>query len=188
MRKIKQFSFFTLFLAALLLGDGSMTVNAVPEEETPQGKPAPAHHTTNGFRNIYDHPEHGFANFLRWKSGRVPDEEPAIPPAQMLPYAPDIVAPDYQRIDHPDPAKRQITWIGHATFLIQVDGINILTDPIYNSRSTPLGIGFERKSPPGIPFDRLPPIHAVLISHNHYDHLDERGCPAGGFLPGDEIR
>ncbi|MDP2855060.1 MAG: MBL fold metallo-hydrolase [Smithellaceae bacterium] len=172
MRKIKRFSFFTLFLAALLVGDGSMTVNAVHEEGTTQGKQQLAHHTTNGFRNIYDYPEHGFASFLRWKLGRAPDEGPAIIPVQKIPYAPDIVAPDYQRIDHPNPAKIQITWIGHATFLIQVEGINILTDPVFNNKASPLGIGFERKSPPGIPFDRLPPIHAVLLSHNHYDHLD----------------
>jgi N-acyl-phosphatidylethanolamine-hydrolysing phospholipase D len=172
MRKIKQFSIFIIFLAAFLVGGGSMTVNAVVEQGTPQGKYPPVHHTLNGFQNIYQYPEHGFADFLRWKLGFVPDEELAITHAQMIPYVPDIVAPDYQRIDHPDPAKIQITWIGHSTFLIQVEGVNILTDPIYNSRSSPLGIGFERRSPPGIPFDRLPPIHAVLISHNHYDHLD----------------
>ncbi|KAF0155846.1 MAG: Zn-dependent hydrolase [Syntrophaceae bacterium] len=102
----------------------------------------------------------------------MPDEEPAIIPVQKIPYVPDIVAPDYQRIDHPDPAKIQITWIGHATFLIQLEGINILTDPIFNNKASPLGLGFERKSPPGIPVDHLPPIHAVLLSHNHYDHLD----------------
>lgn len=172
MRKIKQFSFFTLFFAALLVGGGSMTVNAVVGEGTPQGKQLPVHHTINGFQNIYNYPEHGFASFLRWKLRRAPDEGPAITPAQIIPYVPDIVAPDYQRIDHPNPAKIQITWIGHATFLIQVEGINILTDPIFNNKASPLGIGFERKSPPGIPFDHLPPIHAVIISHNHYDHLD----------------
>ncbi len=171
MRTIKRHVIFILFLAALLAG-GSLTVNAAQVAETPQQKKTPAHHTLDGFRNIYQYPEHGFADFLRWKLGRVPDEQPAIPPAQIIPYVPDIVAPDYRRIDHPDPAKIQVTWIGHSTFLIQVEGINILTDPIFNSRSSPLGIGFARRSPPGIPFDRLPPIHAVLISHNHYDHLD----------------
>jgi N-acyl-phosphatidylethanolamine-hydrolysing phospholipase D len=162
-----------IFLAALLVGGCSMTGNTVVEEGALQGKQQPAHHTKNGFRNIYDNTEHGLADYLRWKLGYLPDEEPAITHAQMIPYAPDIVAPDYQLIYHPDPAKIQITWIGHATFLIQVEGINILTDPIFSGRSSPVGgIGFKRKSPPGIPFDRLPPIHAVLISHNHYDHLD----------------
>ena len=172
MRRTKPFLIFIILLAALFAGGASMTVSAVVGEATPPGKQPPAHHTTNGFRNIYDYPEHGFASFLRWKLGRTPNEEPVITPAQMIPYVPDIVAPDYRLIYHPDPSKIQITWIGHSTFLIQVEGINILTDPIFNSKSSPLGIGFERKSPPGIPFDRLPPIHAVLISHNHYDHLD----------------
>ena len=188
MRKIEQHLVFILFLATLLIGGGSLTVNAVVGEGTPQEKQRTAHHTINGFRNIYDHPEHGFADFLHWKSGHVPNEEAAIPQNQMIPYVPDIVAPDYQLIDHPDPAKIQITWIGQSTFLIQVEGINILTDPIFNSRSTPLGMGFKRKSPPGIPFDRLPPIHAVLISHNHYDHLDlftvkKLGNPQKYFVP-----
>jgi N-acyl-phosphatidylethanolamine-hydrolysing phospholipase D len=173
MRKIKQASILIIFLAALLVGCGSMAVNAVVEEGTPQGKNPPAHHTINGFRNIYHYPEHGFASFLRWKLGLVPDEENAITHAQMIPYVPDVVAPDYQRINYPDPAKIQITWIGNATFLIQVDGINILTDPVFSGRLAPVGgIGLKRRSPPGIPFDRLPPINAVLISHNHYDHLE----------------
>ena len=172
MRTIKQLSIFIIIFAALLAGGGLMIVNAAAGEGAPQGKQTPDHHTANGFRNIYHYPEHGFASFLCWKLRRTHNEEPAIPPAQIMPYVPDTAAPDYQLIDHPDPAKIQITWIGHATFLIQTEGINILTDPIFNRRSTPLDIGFERKSPPGIPFDRLPPIHVVLISHNHYDHLD----------------
>ncbi|MGB5216892.1 MAG: MBL fold metallo-hydrolase [Smithella sp.] len=173
MRRIKQFNIYFIFLAALVVGGGSLTVNAVVAEGLPQEKQPPAHHTINGFRNIYHNTENGLADYLRWKFGIVTDEEPAMTLAQMIPYAPDIVAPDYQRIHHPDPDKIQITWIGHSTFLIQVAGINILTDPVFNSRLSPVrGIGFKRRSPPGIPLDRLPPIHAVLISHNHYDHLD----------------
>jgi N-acyl-phosphatidylethanolamine-hydrolysing phospholipase D len=173
MKKIKQFSIFIIFLSALLVGGSSLAVNTVVEKGTPQGLLPPAHHTKNGFRNIYYNTEPGLADYLRWKLRRIPDEEPAITPAQRIPYAPDIVAPDYQRIYHPDPDKIQITWIGHATFLIQVEGINVLTDPVFSSRLSPFsGFGHKRFSPPGIPFDRLPPIHAVLISHNHYDHLD----------------
>jgi len=114
MRKIEQFSIFIIVIAALLIGGCSTTGNTVVEKGKPQG--APAHHTKDGFRNIYDNTEHGLADYLRWKLGYLPDEEPAITPAQMIPYAPDIVAPDYQLIYHPDPAKIQITWIGHATF------------------------------------------------------------------------
>lgn len=67
----------------------------------------------------------------------------------------------------------RITYINHATTLIQMDGINILTDPIYSDRASPLSFaGPKRIRAPGIPLDELPPIDVILISHNHYDHLD----------------
>jgi L-ascorbate metabolism protein UlaG (beta-lactamase superfamily) len=62
----------------------------------------------------------------------------------------------------------RITWIGHATFLIQIAGLNIITDPIF-SHASPL---YRRIIPPGISLTDLPPIHFVLISHNHRDHMD----------------
>lgn len=67
-----------------------------------------------------------------------------------------------------------ITYINHATFLIQVDGVNILTDPVFSERASPFTwIGPKRVHAPGVPLQDLPPIDVVLISHNHYDHLDE---------------
>jgi L-ascorbate metabolism protein UlaG (beta-lactamase superfamily) len=67
----------------------------------------------------------------------------------------------------------RITFINHATTLIQMDGINILTDPIWSDRCSPVSwAGPKRHRSPGIRFEDLPPIDAVLISHNHYDHLD----------------
>ena len=66
-----------------------------------------------------------------------------------------------------------VTFVNHATFLIQVDGLNILTDPIWSRRASPYSwVGPKRMRPPGIRFNDLPPIDLVLISHNHYDHLD----------------
>jgi len=66
-----------------------------------------------------------------------------------------------------------LTWIGHATLLIQLDGVNVLTDPIWSERASPIAFaGPRRLTAPGVRFDDLPPIHAVVISHNHYDHLD----------------
>ena len=66
-----------------------------------------------------------------------------------------------------------VTWIGHASVLIQTQGLNILTDPVYAQRAGPLGFGPGRVAAPGIAFDDLPRIDLVLVSHNHYDHLDQ---------------
>jgi L-ascorbate metabolism protein UlaG (beta-lactamase superfamily) len=69
----------------------------------------------------------------------------------------------------------RVTFINHATFLLQIDGLNILTDPIWSYRASPYQwIGPKRMREPGIAFENLPAIDAVLISHNHYDHLDIR--------------
>lgn len=64
------------------------------------------------------------------------------------------------------------TWVGHASVLVQTQGINILTDPVWSARAGPFGIGPRRVTAPGIAFDDLPRIDVVLISHNHYDHMD----------------
>ena len=66
-----------------------------------------------------------------------------------------------------------VTWVGHSTFLVQLDGVNILTDPNWGERASPVGFaGPRRLVAPGLAFADLPPIHAVVISHDHYDHLD----------------
>lgn len=69
--------------------------------------------------------------------------------------------------------KFSVTFVNHATVLIQVAGINILTDPIWSQRCSPVSFfGPKRIREPGISFDDLPPIDIIIISHNHYDHLD----------------
>ena len=66
-----------------------------------------------------------------------------------------------------------ITWIGHATLLLQLDGLTILTDPHWSERASPVSWGGPRRlSPPGMAFENLPRIDAVVLSHDHYDHLD----------------
>ncbi|MDB5701389.1 MAG: Zn-dependent hydrolase [Sphingomonadales bacterium] len=64
-----------------------------------------------------------------------------------------------------------VTWIGHATVLIQTQGLNILTDPIWAERSGPYGFGPKRATEPGVRFVDLPRIDVVLVSHDHYDHM-----------------
>ena len=67
----------------------------------------------------------------------------------------------------------RVTWIGHATVLVQTQGLNILTDPIWSERASPFSFaGPRRVRAPGVRFEDLPRIDLVLVSHNHYDHMD----------------
>ncbi len=67
----------------------------------------------------------------------------------------------------------RVTMIGHATVLIQTAGLNVLTDPVWSTRASPLSfVGPARVTPPALPIEALPRIDVVLISHNHFDHLD----------------
>jgi L-ascorbate metabolism protein UlaG (beta-lactamase superfamily) len=105
----------------------------------------------------------GIADLLRWQRTRergvwrdYADEPPGPPPPRRV-----------------GPGQLRVTFVNHATTLIQADGLNVLTDPIWSERPSPLSwIGPRRVRPPGIRFEDLPPIDAVLISHDHYDHLD----------------
>jgi L-ascorbate metabolism protein UlaG (beta-lactamase superfamily) len=86
-----------------------------------------------------------------------------------------------------------VTFVGHSTFLIQASGINVLIDPVYANRASPVSFaGPRRVRAPGVRFDDLPPISLVLLSHNHYDHcdvgtlklLEQRFHPAAVTPPG----
>jgi N-acyl-phosphatidylethanolamine-hydrolysing phospholipase D len=72
-----------------------------------------------------------------------------------------------------------VTFIGHASVLVQAGGLNMLTDPMFSERASPFSfIGPKRAQPPGLSLAQLPHIDLVLISHNHYDHLDEASVTA----------
>ena len=67
----------------------------------------------------------------------------------------------------------RVTWLGHSTLLVELDGVRVLVDPVWGERASPWSsVGPARFLPPFIPLQDLPPIDAVLISHDHYDHLD----------------
>jgi len=130
----------------------------------------PAHHTDTGFRNLYIEPlQGGMLTFLRMRY--FGDEEWADYAATADRVA--RVEPSLDRILAPG-GRPQVTWIGHATVLVQYQGINVLTDPIFSARASPFSfMGPKRSAPPALGINQLPPIDFVLISHDHYDHLDE---------------
>ena len=70
-------------------------------------------------------------------------------------------------------SEMRVTWIGHATVLVQTQGLNILTDPVWSERTSPFSfVGPTRVRAPGVRFEDLPKIDLVVVSHNHYDHMD----------------
>jgi L-ascorbate metabolism protein UlaG (beta-lactamase superfamily) len=112
------------------------------------------------FHNLV--PRHnGFGALLRWMLTR-----------HRGPWHRQLVAKPGPR--PPRSSERlRITFVNHSTFLLQVNGINVLTDPIWSERASPVSwAGPRRFRPPGIRFEDLPPIDYVLLSHDHYDHMD----------------
>jgi N-acyl-phosphatidylethanolamine-hydrolysing phospholipase D len=119
------------------------------------------------FRNNYPHPSKG--GFWTWQWERLNGSEAPAPPGgwQFPAVKPDVAFLKANR------TQTTVTWIGHATFLVQSGGLNFLTDPHLPERASPLSwYGPRRLAPPPLSFDELPHIDAVLVSHNHYDHLD----------------
>lgn len=111
-----------------------------------------------------DHPptDHGLRDLLRWRLG-----ESHAPWTHVPATTPAHPAPREQALT--------VTLVGHASVLIQFDGLNLLVDPVWSERASPLRFaGPKRWNPPAIALDALPPIDAVLVTHNHYDHLDLR--------------
>lgn len=128
---------------------------------------APPHHTPEGFRNNYPHDPK--ASFFLWKWEQMRHGVPQAPPGGWrTPSMPvDLSALQERR------ANPSVTWLGHAAFLVQVAGLNLLMDPHFSERASPVAFAGPRRIVP-LPIDipRLPKIDVVLTSHNHYDHLD----------------
>lgn len=106
----------------------------------------------------------GFRAFWQWQTR----EKSAVWPKAFP--SPHAGAKPQARIDGDS---LHVTMIGHASLLIQVAGLNILSDPVWSERASPVSfIGPRRHNPPGVALADLPPIDVVLVTHNHYDHLD----------------
>ncbi|MES2729767.1 MAG: MBL fold metallo-hydrolase [Pseudomonadota bacterium] len=133
----------------------------------PHYNPSKAHHTPTGFKNTYPEPERAEGSFWAWRYNAWKEGLPK-PPAHPI----TGVTPDLAYIQN-NKTETAVSWVGHATLLYQIDGVNILTDPVFSDRASPLSfIGPKRHQPPGIALKDLPHIDVVVISHNHYEHLD----------------
>ncbi|WP_338554836.1 MBL fold metallo-hydrolase [Paenibacillus sp. KS-LC4] len=103
-----------------------------------------------------------FKQFQRWRSERSNKIK-----SKDYSYTVPNVAPDLHYLHH-NRKHPSVTWVGHSTFLIQMAGLNIVTDPVWSGN-----MAFEKRlAPPGIPISDMPPVDVVLISHSHYDHLN----------------
>jgi L-ascorbate metabolism protein UlaG (beta-lactamase superfamily) len=107
--------------------------------------------------------ERGLGEILRWRMGERRALWPKRFPSPLADRPPARV----------EGGALRVVRIGHASFLVQTRGLNLLIDPVYSRRASPSQwIGPARVNDPGVAFDDLPPIDAVLVSHNHYDHMD----------------
>jgi len=123
-----------------------------------------AHFNGKKFINPSQRPANGFKEVSAYGRTRKPDKWQKV------------LDPGYETrvIPIAENGQTSYTFINHSTFLIQTAGINILTDPIWSERCSPFQFaGPRRMRPPGVAFDNLPKIDLVLLSHNHYDHLDK---------------
>lgn len=124
--------------------------------------PASAHFDGLRFLNPAGEPEtdRTLRDLLRWRRTAPKTQWPA-----SVPVSPVVPAARATGL--------RVTMIGHATLLIQIAGLNILTDPVWSERASPLAFaGPRRVTAPGVAMDDLPPVDVILLSHNHYDHLD----------------
>ena len=108
----------------------------------------------------------GFSDLWKWQRERAKGSATEWP--KTIPPAPPVKLPESVSAD-----QVAVTFIGHATFLLQFAGFTVLTDPVFASRAGPLGVfGPTRVCPPALRLGELPRIDVVVLSHNHYDHLD----------------
>lgn len=127
----------------------------------------PMHHTDEGFRNypfVEAPADLGFSFY--WNRFIASFKTPEIPKGHVLPEEDTVSL--YHKLQN----ENTITWIGQSTLLLKINGTTILTDPYFSEYASPFMMGPSRYAKPGISAENLPPIDIIMVSHNHYDHLD----------------
>jgi N-acyl-phosphatidylethanolamine-hydrolysing phospholipase D len=162
-----RWTWLSILLGVLLIGGGASITRAEIELRA-QGPLAAARLAGSHYLNQDPHYSRGpfgarLRTFVTGMTWLVAEQRVAALPA---------ATPDLERL-RAARSEPSVTWIGHSTVLVQLDGVTFLTDPTWSDIIGPFGvIGVRRYTPPGIPFEALPRIDVVLISHDHYDHLD----------------
>ncbi|MEN9785285.1 MAG: hypothetical protein RLZZ299_549 [Pseudomonadota bacterium] len=159
-----------------LLGVGALWVLADLDRPALGGTPgqarlarmraSPQYDTDAG---VFRNPWPGFSMRMSGQVGRLFREYLSRTGARPIDPLP-TETPDF-RVPPPDGFR--VTWLGHSSLLVEIDDVTVLTDPQWNERASPFRhLGPRRFSPPPVPLEALPRLDAVLISHDHYDHLD----------------
>lgn len=138
---------------------------------TPRYKgPVSDHFDGKVFFNSGALPPKSFSDFLKWQFTK---DKKSWHRKEAIPASITVQSPVADMSAQGSFSKGNVTLINHASLLIEINGLNILTDPVWSERTSPVSwAGPKRFVPPGVEFERLPKIDYVLISHNHYDHLD----------------
>ncbi len=156
------------FLTAIGLGAGALAVGGCMSARLTSAGPGwrgtPSDHFDGQrFFNPRGPTGNTRENFRRWRDTRTPRPWPAAVANHAVPR----LSPA------PGEPLARVTFVNHCTYLIQLDGCTLLTDPLWSERASPVSFaGPRRVRPPGVAWDALPRVDAVLVSHNHYDHLD----------------
>jgi L-ascorbate metabolism protein UlaG (beta-lactamase superfamily) len=148
---------------AAVAGTGAVVSRAKAANPYYQG-PVSDHFDGRIFFNPDGQAPGGLLNLLKWQFAGGRTKWPASVPSPFAQAKPEARVAG---------GRITVTMVGHASLLVQTAGLNLLTDPVWSERMSPYSFaGPKRVNPPGIAFEDLPPIDLVLVSHNHYDHLD----------------
>jgi len=173
---LKQIGFFStlsaagLFLLGLISSDGLASFGSTPGENELDKKVSKSKFYNGRFHNQETAMNrHGIGRFFQIAAKFYSRPAGNTEPTKSLP----IEAITDQRFATPPEGGIRITWLGHATILIEIDGYRILTDPHFSDRASPFRwVGPKRFQPVPVSLEQLPPLDAIVISHDHYDHLD----------------